>query len=459
MRACLLSWLAAGACALPGAPLPTADGYRGLWYCNQPTRDEYRYKYSGGLATYPQQHLPIAVYCKEVNKTFFCYGGTAARQPGEPQELLHMIGWFDHSTGLVPRPRILLNKGTADAHDNPVLQVDATGHLWVFSPSHGASRPAFIHRSRQPWSVDEFDRVLTTNFSYPQPWWVPDRGFLFLHTRYQKGLRHLYWMTSADGQDWGPPHPLAFIEMGDYQISWRHGQRVGTAFDFHPRPIGLNARANLYYLETADGGRSWQTADGRAVVLPITNVANAALVYDSRAESRLVYLKDLNFDAQGHPVILFLTSRGYEPGPAHGPREWKTARWTGRSWEIRPVTSSGNNYDHGSLYLEPEGWRLLAPTEPGPQPYNPGGEMALWLSRNQGESWSRLKQLTRDSPRNHTYARRPLNAAPAFYALWADGHARQPSESCLYFADREGSHVWRLPAVLREPLQKPEIAW
>ena len=57
-------------------PLPVDDGYRGIWYINQPSRDEYKYKYSGGFATYPQQHLPIAIHSEEANKTFFVYGGT-----------------------------------------------------------------------------------------------------------------------------------------------------------------------------------------------------------------------------------------------------------------------------------------------------------------------------------------------------------------------------------------------
>src|SRR4051812_21297190 len=55
------------------------DGYRGIWYYNQPSHDEYKYKYSGGFATYPQQHEPIAIYAPAVKKTFFVYGGTTAR--------------------------------------------------------------------------------------------------------------------------------------------------------------------------------------------------------------------------------------------------------------------------------------------------------------------------------------------------------------------------------------------
>src|SRR3954467_4481746 len=102
------------------APAERADGYRGIWYSNQPTGDEYKYKYSGGFATYPQQHVPIAIYSKEANKTFFVYGGTVKGK----QELLHVVSYYDHATGEVPRPRILLDKKTDDAHDNPTLQID-----------------------------------------------------------------------------------------------------------------------------------------------------------------------------------------------------------------------------------------------------------------------------------------------------------------------------------------------
>ena len=51
------------------------DGYRGIWYMNQPVKDEYRYKYSGGFGTYPQQHVPIAIYVAAQQKTFFVFGG------------------------------------------------------------------------------------------------------------------------------------------------------------------------------------------------------------------------------------------------------------------------------------------------------------------------------------------------------------------------------------------------
>src|SRR5690554_2016171 len=50
------------------------DGYRGIWFrLNQ--HFEYGPKYSGGLGTYTANHIPLAIYAEEVDKTFFVYGG------------------------------------------------------------------------------------------------------------------------------------------------------------------------------------------------------------------------------------------------------------------------------------------------------------------------------------------------------------------------------------------------
>ncbi len=168
------------------------------------------------------------------------------------------------------------------------------------------------------------------------------------------------------------------------------------------------------------------------------------------------FLMDIRLDKNGWPVILFLTSRGYEAGPRNEPRTWTTARWTGKQWRIWPVCVSDSNYDMGSLYIEDDGtWRIIGPTQTGPQPYNPGGEMAMWVSRDVGKSWTMVKQLTKASPYNHTYARRPVNAHPDFYAMWADGHGREPSQSSLYFCDREGT-VRVLPREMNKDFVSPE---
>jgi len=442
------------------------DGYRGIWYMNQPSGDEYVYKYSGGLGTYCAKHKPFAVYCESVNKTFFCYGGSTAE---DNRHLLHMVSYYDHTTGMVPRPTVLLDKQTEDAHDNPVISVDGGGYIWIFSTSHGTQRPSYIHRSRQPYEIDEFEQVKAVkkaggkevsidNFSYMQSWYVPGAGFICFFTRYDYPVkRTICSMTSPDGVKWSEWTRLAAIHEGHYQISAASAKKAGTAFNFHPEGKGANWRTNLYYMETTDFGETWQTVDGKKLTPPLTEAGSPALVHDYRSEGLNVYLKDIRYDREGMPVILYLTSKGYEAGPKNDPRTWTTARWSGERWEIRPAMTSDNNYDMGSLYLEDENtWRIIGPTATGPQPYNPGGEMVIWLSRDRGATWEKLRQLTANSERNHTYARRPLNAHPEFYALWADGHGRKPSESDLYFCDINGT-VRRLPRRMKEEFGRPRI--
>ncbi|MCA9414394.1 MAG: hypothetical protein KC944_24490, partial [Candidatus Omnitrophica bacterium] len=67
------------------------------------------------------------------------------------------------------------------------------------------------------------------------------------------------------------------------------------------------------------------------------------------------------------------------------------------------------------------------------------------------------RQLTHDSPRNHTYVRRPLNAHPDFYALWADGNTYDHSDSHLYFTNQAGEKVWRLPYEMEGEYAEPEV--
>lgn len=441
-----------------------ADGYRGIWYMNQPSGDEYVYKYSGGLGTYCAKHRPFAIHCPSVNKTFFCYGGATKE---DNRKLLHMVSSFDHETKTVPRPTILLDKQTSDAHDNPVISVDRNGHIWIFSTSHGRSRPSYIHRSVRPYDVDEFERVPATrldgdtpkpidNFSYLQAWQSADHGFQVFFTRYgYPAQRTICFMRSDDGVAWSEWQRIAAIEEGHYQISGIGESKIGTFFNFHPKGKGFNWRTNLYYVESTDGGMSWQSVDKKPISLPLTAKSNSALIRDYQSEGLNVYLKDLQFDENDHPILLFITSKGYQSGPKNDPRTWTIARWTGQEWIFRPITASDNNYDFGELSIfAPNDWRVIGPTETGPQPYNPGGEVAMWKSQDQGATWIRQKQLTSGSEKNHTYVRRALSAHPDFVAIWADGHGRKPSDSQLFFSDIQGN-VYRLPSSMRGETASP----
>jgi hypothetical protein len=90
-------------------------------------------------------------------------------------------------------------------------------------------------------------------------------------------------------------------------------------------------------------------------------------------------------------------------------------------------------------------WRIIGPTEAGPQRHGTGGEVAIWISKDEGATWIKKRDITNESERNHSYVRRPVNANKDFYAFWADGDADEFSESHLYFCNKRGNKVWQLP--------------
>jgi len=300
-----------------------ALGYRGIWaYQGSTVTDEpHRYiHYSGGLGTGYAKMIPMACYAEQVNKTFFCYGGTR----DDVCQILIMVSLYDHETGTVPRPTIVMDKETNDTHDNPVIMLDDDGYVWIFANAHGLTRNACTYRSTSPYSVESFELVEVTNYSYAQPWFVPGRGFIFLHTRYIDGNRVLHWMTSQNGRTWSEPQILSWIGVGHYQVSWPCGDRVGTAFNYHQQDGGCLARTDLYYLETPDMGRTWLTAAGKEVETPLKNAKCSALVRNYKADGKHIFMKDINYDADGRPIILYTVSDGDEAGPQHGMRTWTT---------------------------------------------------------------------------------------------------------------------------------------
>jgi arylsulfatase A-like enzyme/lysophospholipase L1-like esterase len=450
MRLALEAWREAvkeKATAQPEHPSGSlkARGYEGIWF-TLGQFSEHGDKYSGGLGTYTAKHVPLAIHSPEANRTFFVHGGS---RNGE-RHLLAMAGAYDHATDTPLQPVVVHDKlRVNDPHDDPSLSMDDDGRLWVFVSGRGRHRPGFIYRGLQPHEIGRFERVLEWEMTYPQPWPQPDRGFLLLFTRYTKG-RELYWSRSANGFDWPQPHKLAGMG-GHYQVSNRRGARVITAFNRHPGG-NVDQRTDLFLVQTTDGGATWQSVDGKDLPLPLESPDTPALVRAFSAEKRLVYLKDINFDPRGNPIILVVTSADHRPGPAGDPRIWTVAHWDGKQWLFSQVTRSTHNYDMGSLYVEADGsWRIIGPTEPGPQPLGTGGEMALWESRDQGTTWRKLHDITHGSTFNQTYARRPVDAHPDFYAFWADGNPDTFSPSRLYFTNRDGDRVTQLPARMGRP--------
>ncbi len=116
---------------------------------------------------------------------------------------------------------------------------------------------------------------------------------------------------------------------GHHQVTNAFGNRLSSVFSYFPEG-NLDRRTNLYYVHTEDFGKTWKTIDNKVLTTPITDIHSEALVKDYESENKLVYIKDLNFDSEGNPVILLLTTHDFRPGPSGDPREWiviQPERW------------------------------------------------------------------------------------------------------------------------------------
>ena len=210
----------------------------------------------------------------------------------------------------------------------------------------------------------------------------------------------------------------------------------------HPKGV-CDQRTNLYFVQTDDMGRTWRIADGTPIKTPMTDPHCPALVRDFQAEKRLVYMKDINFDAKGNPVILVVTSAYHQPGPAGDPRIWTIAHWDGERWQFHEVTRSTGNYDMGSLYVEGDTWRIIGPTEPGPQHYGTGGEVALWTSRDSGATWTKVRDVTHRSRFNHSYVRAPR---------------RRTARLLRVLGRRQPGRILPVAPLLHQPRRRPRLA-
>ncbi|MFW5867030.1 MAG: BNR-4 repeat-containing protein [Armatimonadota bacterium] len=391
--------------------------------------------YSGPMATYCAWHRPMAIYRPDVNRSYFVYGSAGNRPT---------ISYFDHDTGDWAWPVVIGENPDGDAHRNPTLLLDDEGYLYMFWGAHG--HESFVHRSVRPHDISEWEERASleeVGASYPQPWMLRE-GELFVSYRKAPGWRCRF---STDGaKTWSDPVDIAAFgvdpesrgatelaiygstvaEEGPYprkvHFAWsRLGG--GTPEEIEQKHL-WGRRYNLYYTYSDDGGRTWRRSDDTAYDLPIDE-EHAEKIYDSG--TRGVWIKDIQIDPAGNPMILFLEG---EVETFHA--WWKIARMTPNGWQIVDVTESDHMYDAGALMIfDDADIRIWGPSKDN-QPHEDGGEIEEWRSPDGGGTWAVTRQLTRDSRYSHNHVKPVMGhrRGPGdVRAIWSYGDSRKPPET------------------------------
>lgn len=380
---------------------------RGVWYacgyrvCTLPGHD---YVYSGPMATYCAWHRPMAVYAPDTNRTYWVYGN-ADNAP--------TITSYDHATRQFAYPVVLGSNPDGDAHRNPTLALDEQGYLYVFYGSHG--HPTHCLRSRRPYDFTAWDTMSDLpepRTTYPQPWLVSP-GEIMVSYRQAPGWNCT--TTTDGGRTWAPPtnvvnfgcpdEAAGCAECSIYAVSVAASQGYPRAVHLAWSRLGGGTpeeiatkhlwarRYNVYYAWTGDGGRTWRRSDGSEYDLPITEDA-AEKVYG--CGQRGVWLKDIQLDAAGRPLILFLDAE-----PATYESQWLVARPRVDGWTTSWLATSDHMYDDGGLvYLSEADIRVYGPTT-DVQPHEDGGEIEEWQTGDGGATWRNTGHVTAGSRYSH----------------------------------------------------------
>lgn len=426
------------------------DGYRGLWYGTDQAF-QYGLTLSGGVATFSPRHRPVAIYSPEVNKTFFVYSGTIS---AEERHLVIMISYYDHKLGKVPRPVLVYDKlGVKEPFDNASLVIDNAGHLWIFISGRARTRPAIVFKSTNPWSIDKFELKYQCEMITPQPWCFNNGRIGALYSKQTSGIEIWFSDCSLTPSVENSTKIAGFG--GHYKISGMNRDKLYVAFNYYPPGEFLN-QANLYLLYSDDFGKTWKTTDNNQAIIPLSKIDNEALICDFISEKIRVFLLDMDFDSDGYPVLLVITSRNSDPVENQFDGTLGIVHRVNNSWDLVEICDADNINDSGTLSTQSGYWEVLASAGHTGKKGVAGGEITRWISKNEGLNWIKDRDVTYNSQYPNSFVRRPLNARKDFHAIWADGDPEKISESKLYFTNSEGNKVWVLPYEMVSDFKRPQ---
>jgi hypothetical protein len=381
-------------------------------------------QYHTPAATYYTNNRPNGIrYVGVHDRTYFVYGDFS-RDP--------VIRFYDHRTRelsdacIVGRTQI-----PDDAHGNPSLFVDEEGYLYVFYGCH--HNPIQMRRSKYPedistWRLEVQIPALAT---YPQPHAInPSELIVTYRQRSPTSNRtaFLSYRTSLDGgKTWSErkdivnemyTYPYALTEVGNEQ-SGKSFHIALSLFDFR-----TELYTNLLYIYSDDTLQTFKKRDGTDIGIPPYTMDKLDLVFADSSSSS--HVNDLILDDENKPFILFNTGP-WTVSTTSGEGQWKLAKHNGHEWVTYPIAPCDNLFDRGCLLITADD-RLKAYL-PMSDDGRDGGEIAEFVSYDEGETWIQEQMVTHDSEYSHNYVVRVANHHPDLQVFWSYGDSSPTGSS------------------------------
>ena len=337
------------------------------------------------------------------------FGDPRAVQVGDAT----FVGWIDWSgrvtVGELDRRSgathaVVLARVYHDDHSDPSILVEPDGRLTVFWSGHNGAH-MYYRTTLSAGDISAWTAVQTLQqsirgpdgFTYPNPVLVPaeaDRLYLF--------WRGADWSadfaTRTPAGRWSSARELIRSpgQRPYVKVASNGSNLIGLAFtNGHPRDV----LTSVYYAAYRHGSL-WR-AGGRWITrvdwAPI-NPRQADLVYDATKTHAPAWVWDVAIGRDGRPVIVYATF------PPRGQHVYWYARFDGRRWISRRLTTAGGSISPGTIEQQYSGGVALDHTQPATvylsRQVHAGWQIERWTTPDGGAHWRKSVVVPADGTEN-----------------------------------------------------------
>lgn len=377
---------------------------------------------------YDRRQGPPAFY--DQGRIFIAYQAEAFQSADGGMWAYPLITAFDLESKSF-EPPVVFGPPSDNHHHGPVLWPDDNGRIQVLVGCHKtpglhlvSRRPGDIGSSIEDWT---YGRWVAPSLSYPSLFRLPGNRALVYYRTHGHPSSWTYRITRNNGITWAAPETDVTNLDAAGALDWSSyhsvqpspdGRFLHVAFSAYDdnkardRERFYNPRYRRYFL---NGGEKYNLYTLRIDLESgtVTNGADQPLatpVHRDQAD-RLCRVWDTDwrytnippaiaFDARGQPVFLHVLS---DDDSFDAFTYYFVAQRDGQ-WSQTAIAPSNHSWNGAHLESRPDGsWRaLLVGGGPELDPdqrmdKHGGGRVEEWISRDDGHTWERLRDLTPDS--------------------------------------------------------------
>jgi len=377
---------------------------------------------------YDRRQRPQAVYLDGKVHIVFNAGGEIGAKPKAPTKPMAIT--YDPATRRFSEV-VTLGPASRDHHYGPVIWADETGYLHVLFGCHRtpgthliSKRPGSIGTGLDAWRQGA---QIAPGISYPTIFRVSDNRELIYYRTEGHTSSWTYRITDDNGKTWtGPARDVTDMDIkGRFEWSSYHTVLPSEDRKFlhvafmsyddnksndpkrfynprYDRAVANEWKYNLYYLRINLQTHEVTNFDGESMDTPIDiDQADAGCrIWDTKWRGAGVP-PTIILDENGDPAFLHVLSE--ETLEEH---RYYYVRRDGGKWKQTPITHSNHQWNSCHLARDDDG-TLHAYLIVGDGYLDTGGYMDSygggnveeWTSRDKGDTWTRLRDLTPDKSR------------------------------------------------------------